>query len=81
MGLEVSNYILSLDDLNAQALHFQLRCLGKQGRGNKAAFLFDKFCQKHHAVHSKPFEYDFKLGVFGRIPKVHDFQSPKLAKN
>ncbi|WP_158027239.1 LamG domain-containing protein [Labilibacter marinus] len=58
--LEVVSYIFRLDDLNTQALHYQLSCLTKQGSGNKATFLFDKFCEKYNTVHSKNYEYDLK---------------------
>ena len=60
IALEVATYILTFDDLNVQALQYQLRCLSKQGSANKATFLFDKFCQKYQAAHAKAFEYDFK---------------------
>lgn len=53
-------YILVMDDLNLQTLHYQLACLTKQNSGNKAVFLYDKFYQNYANVHSKTFKYDLK---------------------
>ncbi|NIJ45919.1 two-component SAPR family response regulator [Wenyingzhuangia heitensis] len=55
--IEITNYIQLIDELNIQALYYQLHCLSKLGSKNKVIFLFDTFCEKYEATNAIPFSY------------------------
>jgi hypothetical protein len=68
--LKVAEYILKLDDLNAQALHYRLNSLVKTGGKNKALFLFDNFSQKYKLVNSEDFGFKFREFVQTEIDEL-----------
>jgi len=58
--LEVSEYVLKLDDLNIQGIYYQLKCLTELDNVNKALFVFGKYTHKYQTIHQSEFKHSFK---------------------
>ncbi|MCL7764000.1 hypothetical protein MPF19_11275 [Polaribacter sp. Z014] len=58
--LQVTTYVKSIDELNIQALYYQLHSLSKEGSKNKIIFIFDNFCQKYEVINAVKFRYKLK---------------------
>ncbi|GAA4237934.1 hypothetical protein GCM10022291_26450 [Postechiella marina] len=58
--LEITTYIQNIDNINVQALYYQLNSLIKMGSKSKAIYLFDNFCEKYELVNTVKFKYNLK---------------------
>lgn len=58
--LEITAYVQKIDELNLQALYYQLNSLSQNGSKNKVVFLFDNFCKKYETINAIPFPYDLR---------------------
>jgi hypothetical protein len=57
--LEVTQRILSADDMNERALNMEITILLSQGKSNLAKYLFESFCANYEKYYGEAYPHDF----------------------
>ncbi len=56
---EVTQRILSADDMNERALYMEISMFINQGKSNLAKYLFESFCANYQKFYDEAYPYDF----------------------